>query len=286
MKVLVTGAGGFLGKHLVAELAAAGTTVVPLARVPSGRVPQADALVHLAFPTDPDERHAQSEVTVGAALAAASAAVVGAATRAGARHVLLASSGKVYGPPRTLPIGEAHPRTPDTGLGRLKALQEDALAYGAERSSAFGLTLLRVFNAYGEGQREPFVVAKICAALRASGTIRLGELDHRRDFVHVRDVARAFAVTLAAPPPVGEARILNVGSGRAASVREVLALLQCASGRRLRVERDPALLRPDEPPEERADWTRLAAFGWRPEVTLEDGLRALGAASRRDASAA
>ena len=104
MRVAITGAGGFLGAHLVAELEAAGHTTVRVRRdaggdlVPPGDGERADALVHLAFPTDPDDRRARPVATLRA-VARGAADALAIAERLGAAHVVLGSTGKVYGWP-------------------------------------------------------------------------------------------------------------------------------------------------------------------------------------------
>ena len=77
------------------------------------------------------------------------------------------------------------------------------------------------------------------------------------------------------PADPGAFRALNVGSGRSASVRELIELLAALSGRRPEIVQEQERLRPDEPAEERADCTRLKALGWRPRTDLETGIKRL-----------
>jgi len=284
-RAVVTGANGFLGRAVVAALRAGGWDVVALDRLAADVADHdallrhalpADLVVHLAAPTQSDERR-------GAPLAALRVAAAGTANAAalagecGATAFVLASSGKVFGQPRTLPIPDDHPVAPTTWLGELKALQESVVALAARRGGGFGATLLRIFNVYGPHQRAEFVVPQLLAAWQRVGPIRLGELDHGRDFVHVADVARSFALVADAPPAPGQVRAWNVGTGHATTVRELVALLARASGRTPDIEQDPARLRHDEPPVEVAACAGLATLGWRPAVALADGLRALWA---------
>lgn len=280
---IVTGADGFLGRHVVPALRAAGWDVVALDREAAditdagaalARVRPAALLIHLAFPTRASERRERPvDAFRDAAVGTANALLL--AERAGARHVVLASSGKVYGTPRTLPIPEEHPVAPTTWLGRLKSLQEAALGAAARGPARIGVTSLRVFNAWGPGQRGDFVVPRLLAGWRAGVALRLGELDHGRDFVHADDVARAVVVAADHPAACGEVRAWNVGTGRATSVRELAAALARISGRDVPIEQDAALLRPHESPAEAARCDALHAHGWRPTVPLDDGLRRL-----------
>lgn len=284
-RVVITGAGGFLGHGLCRRLAGSGWEVVALDRTADvtdraamrGRVSAADAVVHLAFPTRGKARRERPFETL-VEVVAGTVNVLRLAVECGAAHVVLASSGKVYGPPQRLPISEDHPVAPETRLGALKRLAESVLHDGARAvgsAGGLGVTTLRIFNVYGPGQREGFVVPHLVASLRAGGPVRLGELDHRRDFIHLEDTCAAFGTALDHPAPAGVLRVLNVGTGRAISVRDLLEGLGAPAGVTPEVIQDPTLRRPDEAPEERADMARLRALGWAPRVELAEGLSAL-----------
>jgi nucleoside-diphosphate-sugar epimerase len=284
-RAVVTGASGFLGRAVCAALRAAGWEVVGLDRLAADvadpgallrHALPAALVVHLAAPTRPDERRG-SPLRALQTAAAGTANAAALAEACGAAGFVLASSGKVFGRPRTLPIPDDHPTAPTTWLGDLKLLQESVTALAARRGGRFGATLLRIFNVYGPHQRADFIVPRLVQAWRGVAPVRLGELDHGRDYVHVADVARAFAAVAGAPPAPGAVRAWNVGTGRATTVRGLAAILTAASGHAPPIEQEPARLRPDEPPLEAADCAGLAALGWRPAVALEDGLRALWA---------
>ncbi len=282
-RVMLTGAGGFIGRHLRASLEAEGYEVICLTRAEAdvtdrdgllARAVPADALVHLAFPASPRARRMRPlDALVEAAAGTANSLAL--AEACGARHVLLASSGKVYGAPCDLPVTEKHPTLPDTFLGELKLLQEAIVRVGARRGGRFGASLLRLFNVYGPGQSKEYLVPTLLGAWRDSGDcgpVRLGELDHRRDWIHVTDACAAFAAAVALPAEVGRVRELNAGTGRSASVREILEMLTSISGTSPDVKQEPSLLRPEEAAEERADCRRMQDLGWRPRVSLEQGL--------------
>jgi len=277
---IVTGSGGFIGRRLQPALKQAGWTVVGLPRSAAdigdqhqtllNKLP-AQALIHLAFPTSasfrrehPDEARRQVEAATANALELAGAC--------NARQVILASSGKVYGDPGKLPVGEDCPPAPTTFLGELKLLQERLLQAGAGR---LAITSLRLFNVYGPGAPAGFLIPRLVTGFAGSGRLALGELDHRRDWVHVDDACAAFVTALEHPADPGTFRALNVGSGRSASVRELIELLAALSGRRPEIVQEQERLRADEPLEERADCARLAAMGWSPRIDLETGIKRL-----------
>ncbi|MFH2006085.1 MAG: NAD(P)-dependent oxidoreductase [bacterium] len=286
-RVVITGGAGFIGRPLRSILERGGWDVVSLTRSAAdvtdadallGRVVEAEAVVHLAFPVAAHAQHDRPletlhEVALGMTNA------LRFAGRAGAGQVVLASSGKIYGAPVSLPITEDHVLAPSTFLGELKRLQEEILAqgvrYGAAAGWPCGATALRIFNAYGPGQGDGFFVPTLLEGLRLGGPLALGELDHRRDWVHVQDVCEAFLAALARPADPGTLRCLNVGTGRAVSARELLGRLAKHVGGAPEVRRDPTRLRPGEAPEERADCTRLRALGWSPRRSVEEELCAL-----------
>jgi GDP-4-dehydro-6-deoxy-D-mannose reductase len=234
-------------------------------------------VVHLAFPTQGAARRERPFETLRSVLLGTSN-VLRLAVECGASQVVLASSGKVYGPLGALPISEDHSVVPQTRLGGLKRLAESVLHDGARAlggADGLSVTTLRIFNVYGPGQRTEFVVPHLVSALRTGGSLRLGELDHRRDFVHLDDTCRAFEAALAQPAPAGVLRALNVGTGKSVTVRELVERLGRLAGVTPEVVQEPSRRRPQEATEERADVSRLTALGWTPRVALSEGLAAL-----------
>jgi GDP-4-dehydro-6-deoxy-D-mannose reductase len=270
MIVAVTGASGFLGRALRRNLEARGVTVVQVPREGRSEA-KVDALVHLAFPTDHSLR-ADRPMEALRSIVSTTTHAIELAERSRA-HLILASSGKVYGPPVRLPVDESHPTSPSTRLGRLKLLAE---SMGRLAASDLGLavTSLRIFNVFGPEQAPTFLVPKLVDAALAGAPLTLGELEHRRDWLYVDDVARAFEVALEHPASPGTFRALNVGSGSSASAREIVALVEREHGAPLRWTTDPSLARGDEPEEERADASAIRALGWSPRLDLEQGIAA------------
>lgn len=277
MVVAISGAGGFLGQHLVRRLREEGSRVLSLRRGPDGSLtaPEessgCDAVIHLAFPVSPNVRRADPERVHGEVEAAAASAVH-LAQRLGAPRVLLASSGKVYGPPARLPLRDDTPARPNTLLGRLKHHAEQVMAREVAGTGVAALSL-RIFNCYGPGQSRGFLVPKLVEGVR-TGSLRLGELGHARDWIHVDDVVQAFVTTLEeqALGMPGELRVLSVGTGRPVDLRGMLRILANAGIAVPDPVVDDSLLRPDEPAEECALADGLRQAGWRPRISLESGL--------------
>jgi GDP-4-dehydro-6-deoxy-D-mannose reductase len=196
--------------------------------------------------------------------------------------VLIIGSGEQYGRHDTgdMPLGEGAEQRPHSVYAASKAAQEH-VALEAFRSSGVRVIATRSFNHSGAGQSERFVLpALVCRALalRAEGgrSLSLGNTSPVRDFLHVRDVARAYVDLVDSGTP-GE--VYNVASGTGVDVatlaRRVLALV----GVDAILNTDAALVRPAEVPILVGDATKLRrATGWSPQLTLdsiiEDVIRA------------
>ncbi|MEI5097952.1 NAD(P)-dependent oxidoreductase [Streptomyces sp. PmtG] len=294
MRILVLGASGYLGGHVAGRLRA-----LPRARLlTGGRTPGADlrcdlataapgGLAELLARSSPDAVVNCAGAVGGTALTLAEAnsrgpAALCEALRAaapGARLVHLGSAAE-YGPqPRGEATGESAHAHPVAPYGATKLAGSLAVM-----SSGLDAVVLRVTNPVGPGAPAAGLPGRLTAELRRAvgasphATVRVGDLSAYRDFVDVRDVAAAVALAVTAPPPLP--RLLNVGSGRAVAVRDLVHALVRAAGFRGRVEESlPAVGRSAAVPWQCADVTAAArALGWRPAHSLADALDALWAA--------
>ena len=248
MRAAITGARGFVGRHLAAHLAARGDEVVELdldgagaldvtdhdavvARVAAERP---DALYHLAA-----RSHVGESWTAGDALVRVNVggtrAVVDACVRAGVRRLLVVGSAEQYGAVHDdeLPIRESTALRPITPYGETKAAAEQ-VALEAHREHGLGVVCARSFNHTGPGQPSAFLVpglaARIAAAERSGADeIVLGNGDPVRDFSDVRDVVRAYTL-LAAHGEAGG--VYNVCSGRGVRVGDLAAMRAARPGTR------------------------------------------------------
>ena len=316
MRVLVTGVGGFVGAHLARRLRDRGDEVIgvgvadapPATRellaaelradvIDTAAIAAAvaevkpDAVVHLAAQSSAGRSFEQPVETFRINAAGTwnlLEAVRGAVPRA---RVLVVGTGEVYGPqPEGSRVAEDAPFAPVSPYALSKAAA-DAMAEAAAEAHGLDVVRTRSFGHSGPGQTTTFVIPSIArqiAALEAGGgepVVKVGNLEVTRDLCDVRDVADAY-VALLERGRTGAA--YNVGSGRGVQLTDVAARLVAQARRPLRLEVDPARMRPADVSWLVADVTAIARdTGWHAttplEVTLADVLeeqRALAAGSR------
>jgi GDP-4-dehydro-6-deoxy-D-mannose reductase len=298
VKALVTGANGFVGRHLCAHLRAVGDAVEALDADadPSVDITDAEAVRRAVAAAAPDvvfhlaaRAHVGQSWTDADALRAVNVGgtehVVDACVRSGVHRLVVVGSAEQYGAvgPERVPLREDAPMVPITPYGESKLAAEN-LAVAAFREHALGVVCVRAFNHAGPGQRPEFLVPGLAARIAegertARDEIAVGNLDPVRDFVDVRDVVRAYRLLAELGEP-GEA--YNVCSGRGVTVADLAARLVAMANRPMALRVDPALVRPVEVPWFVGDPSRLsAATGWKPEIGLEQTLADVLDAARR-----
>jgi GDP-4-dehydro-6-deoxy-D-mannose reductase len=319
--VLVTGATGFVGPHLVRALRAAGhepwgTGLEPeppaalsgdaaLARYGAWDVGAgaaagvsllagADAVVHLAGQSSAARSFADPAETFRAN-AQGTAAVLDAMAEAGCRgRLVCVSTSEVYAPAASAtPLAEDAPLGPISPYGASKLAAEAACHARLDADPRVDVVIARSFSHTGPGQGPAFAlaswarqVAEFEAAAQggASGPFRLavGNLAPVRDYADVRDVARAY-VTLLAQGARGVT--YNVASGRGVSLADALGLLLSRARVRIEVFEDPARRRPADLPYMVGDPSRLFALGFAPRHAFAETLDALLDGARREVGA-
>jgi nucleoside-diphosphate-sugar epimerase len=280
-RVLVTGASGFVGRHLRTEL---GETFVPFEGdvldtvALAGAVRAVDAVVHLAAESSVaaswEDAFRSWRVNVEGTVNLLAAV---RAERPEAR-VLFASTGEVYGNATRIPTPEDEPVRPVSPYAASKAAAELACSV-----SGLDVVVARAANTEGPGRDERFAVGswtRQLARLEAEGggTLLVGDLSAERDILDVRDVCRAYRLLLDPSVPAGT---YNVSSGETVTMARVAELLVGLAGVPVEVERDESRMRPAEIRRLAGDPSRLrAATSWRREIQLEQTLADTLAAAR------
>jgi GDP-4-dehydro-6-deoxy-D-mannose reductase len=291
VRALVTGAGGFVGVHLVRHLEERGDEVIQLERAVDGiditDAPEITDAVLSAKPTA--VYHLAGAADVGGswdtpqetflANAVGTLNVLQASREAGAERVLAVSSADVYGrvTEDELPLDEAQPLRPVSPYAASK-VAADALAQQAWLGHRLPVIRVRAFNHLGPGQTDRFVAPSLAARIarneRDGGDeIPIGNTAPRRDVTDVRDVVRAYRLLAERAEPGA----YNVCSGVSRSARELIAALGGVAGVAIEHVVDPSKVRAHEVQEIRGSADRLAgATGWTPEIpftqTLADTL--------------
>lgn len=300
-KVLVTGAGGFIGSHLAERLVQEGASVRALVHYNAlgtwgwldHSAARGDMEVMAGDITDAQSvREAMRDVEVVFHLAALIAIpysyrapasyvraniegtlnVVQAARELAPRRVIVTSTSEVYGTARTVPITEEHPlqgQSPyaATKIGADKIAEAFHLSYGAP------VVTLRPFNTFGPRQSARAVIPTIITQALAGDVVRLGNTHPTRDLNYVGNTVDGYIAAATAPGIEGQ--VIQLGTGREVAIGELVPMVGGILGKSLRVEVEDDRQRRAGSEVDRliAGCARAQALlGWRPGVTLEEGL--------------
>lgn len=307
-RVLVTGAGGFIGSHLTELLVKRGFDVKALVRYTSSAnqgwlseldddvlsniqviygdvrdfhqikktMVNCDAVLHLAaligipFSYTAPSSYVETNIT-------GTLNILQAARDIGSIHVIQTSTSEVYGTALTVPISESHPLQGQSPYSATK-IASDQLALSYYRSFEVPVTVIRPFNTYGPRQSHRAVIPTIISQiLRGDGIVRLGSIHPTRDLTFVTDTAAAFVAALVSENGVGE--VINVGTGFEISIGNLVEVIARLIGRPVEIVTDDDRIRPPKSEVERlvADAEKASRLlSWSPEfyelAGLERGL--------------
>ena len=290
MRALITGSLGFVGHYLRGELDRNGYDVTGLdvreaektvvcdlldaaQTLQTVKDVNPDIIIHLAGQADVGKSWKIPQKTLEInVLAAVNLLEAVRETNPQTRVVLVGSSDE-YGQLGELgkDVKETIPLNPQTPYAVSKMAQEQ-MAGVYVRAYGMNICMTRSFNHGGAGQREGFLIPDFASGVARvekglAPCVKVGNLDARRDFTHVRDVVRAYRLIAEKGKP-GE--IYNVGSGATHSAREILDKLRGMARREIPVERDPAKMRPSDTPVIRCNHDKLTRdTGWQPELGLD-----------------
>lgn len=305
--VAVTGADGFIGSHLVEHLLAAGYRVRALAQYNSfnnwgwledvaathndgrleivcgdvrdgdfcrtfvegcGTVFHLAALIAIPYSYVAPDSYVDTNIR-------GTLNMCQAARAAGVERIIVTSTSEVYGTALQVPIPETHPRQPQSPYSATK-IGADAIALSFYNAFDLPVVIARPFNTYGPRQSAraiiPTIISQIATGLT---TIKVGDLSPTRDFNFVADTCRGF-IALAQADGI-EGRDINIASGTEISMADTLATIARIMGREVDFVVDPERLRPSKSEVRRLCGDNRLITGltdWRPQVSLEEGLRA------------
>lgn len=300
-RVLVTGAGGFIGSHLVEALVESGAEVRAFVHYRGngswGWLDQSTHKTHFEVVAgDLTDRDSISSAMRSTSIVFHLAALIGipysyhapasyirtniegtlnvlqAARDANVERVIHTSTSEVYGTARYVPMNEDHPLQGQSPYSASK-IGADKLAEAFHLSFGLPVVTIRPFNVFGPRQSARAVIPTIIAQCLAGETVKLGSLTPTRDFNYVSNTADAFLRCAESAGAIGQT--INVGSGNEISIGELVKKIGKMLGKEIRIKREQARARPDE-----SEVERLVADGslarkilkWKPKVTLDEGL--------------
>ena len=302
-KVVVTGAGGFIGSHLVERLLALGAEVTAFVRynsrndaglleilgekqkeirVVSGEIREletvrkvtksADVVFHLAalvgIPYSYVHPNEVVEVnTIG------TLNVLTAVKEWGVRKVMVTSTSEVYGTAISVPISEKHVKQPQSPYSASK-IAADAIALSFYHAFDLPVVIVRPFNTYGPRQSDRAIIPTLISQALTKRVIEVGNTKPTRDFTYVTDTVEGFLQLAESDKSIGQE--VNLGSGREVSIGELAGKIAALCGRDVQIRPSKERLRPSKSEVERllCDASKAKELvGWRPKVEFEKGLK-------------
>lgn len=302
-RVLVTGAGGFIGSHLVERLLEKGATVSALIRYNSrndvgflievskrnkrlsliyGDIRELetvrkasagmDAVFHLAalvgIPYSYQHVHEVVEVnTIG------TLNILTACRENSVRRLVHTSTSEVYGTARAVAIDESHARQPQSPYSASK-IAADAFALSYHLSFGLPVAIVRPFNTYGPRQSDRAIIPALIAQALYKDEICVGSLTPTRDFTYVTDTVEGFLKVSESDACIGQE--INLGTGTEISIDKLLKMILLIVGRDLPFVQSQERMRPTNSEVQRlcsANAKATALAGWSPTIGFEEGLR-------------
>lgn len=302
-RILVTGADGFIGSHLVELLVANGFNVRALAQYNSfgtwgwldsvsckGEIEiisgdlrdpffckalcrEVDVVCHLAaligIPYSYKVPQSYVETNILGTLN-----ICQAALENGVKRVIHTSTSEVYGTAQYVPINESHPLQPQSPYSASK-IGADAMAMSYYHSFDLPVTVLRPFNTYGPRQSARAVIPTIISQLEKHvHTLKLGTVTTTRDFNYVADTVAAYLATIQSDQSIG--KTINIGSNYEVSISDVVSMIADIMAVDVNIQTDVNRVRPKDSEVERL-WAdnqlALELLGWKPNYAGLKGLR-------------
>ena len=183
--------------------------------------------------------------------------------------LIYASTSHVYGIPTKLPIRENHSRNASSIYSASK-IGGEICCESYAHSYDMDISIMRLFSVYGPRGPDNLVTSKIIKQLLSHNTIKMGNLFPKRDFVYITDVIKSIDVVL---KNLSGLQIYNIGTGRSLSINEICNILKKLSKKNISILSLKSLSRRNEILDMVADSSRIKQLGWKPTVTILQGLK-------------
>jgi nucleoside-diphosphate-sugar epimerase len=291
MKVLITGANGFIGRHLVDALLSKGyfvngfdrqekPLIENISRYFSGDVLDKDMVekamegieivVHLADALIGHQTEVNNEKAMENNFLGTKNVLSAFSKEKSAKKFIYSSSGKVYGDIKFLPITEEHPTLPLSPYGKSKLIVERLIDFYVNSEKSF--VIFRIFNVFGPGQKDSFLLPTILNQLKQSQKIVLKDIAAKRDYVYLDDVISAFVLAIEKEIEPGLS-IFNICSGKEASAKDIVSEISQLKKTPVEIEVGRTQLRKDEKDVEYGSFEKAKKIlGWSPKYSLRQGL--------------
>ena len=295
-EILVTGGCGFIGSEIVKQLSVAGANVTIIDDLSSGKEKYIQGLSNVklitadlldddaiesavkdkeyvinnaALPFIPDSYYIPKkffDVNVNATISLALAVIKEKKVK---RFVHISSS-EIYGTAKYTPMDENHHTIPQSTYAVSK-LAGERVIFTMHKEHNLPAVIIRPFNSFGPNITQPYIITEIITKIMKGDVVKLGNLNAKRDLTYVSDTARAIILSLVKEGVIGE--VINVGSQRSFSIKDLVSLISEIMGKKVSIEVDPSRFRPYDVDTLVCNYecaTKL--LGWKPEITVREGL--------------
>ena len=296
-EVLITGGCGFIGSEIVKQLSLIGANVTILDNLSSGKekyikkfsnvkliigdlvdydlvkdvVKNKEYIINAAaLPFIPDSFHIPKkffEVNVNGTINIALATI----KEKKAKRFVHISSSEIYGTAKYTPMDENHPTTPQSTYAVSK-LAGERVVFTMHKEHNLPAVIIRPFNSFGPNITQPYIIPEIISQIERSDVIKLGNLNAKRDLTYVSDTVNGIILSMVKEGIVGE--VINIGSQRSYSIKDLVYLISDIMGKKVSIEIESSRFRPYDVDTLICNYERAnKILGWKPEVTVREGLK-------------